>query len=254
MITKKLLSAFGIILLAAISGFAQEKPGTIASLEFQTIKSGMVKQYEDGRKQKAEWHKQQKDRLPLMVWETISGDQTGTYIVGRLGQHWSDFDKPSVPEQADLDEFTKVMGAYVQSVVTRYYELLLKDSKPPDSPVPLKFSEVITYRVRPGKGEDFRSAITRTTEAIEKTKWPVHYLWYALANGGPAGTYALVIPHANWADFEDKPDMKPFTEMLKEAFGPAEADSITKRFDSSTESESSAIVQFRPDLSYLPAK
>jgi hypothetical protein len=254
MITKKLLSAFGVMLLAAIPGFAQEKPGTIASLEFQTPKNGMVKQYEDGRKQKADWHKQQKDALPLMVWETVSGDHTGTYLVGRLGQHWSDFDKPSVPEQADLDEFNKVIGAYVQSVVTRYYELLLKDSKPLDSAVPSKFSVVITYRVRSGRGEDFRSAVTRVTEAIEKTKWPVHYYWYALANGGPVGTYVLVLPRANWADFEEKPGMKPFPEMLKEAFGQEEADSITKRFDASVESETSEIVQFRPDLSYLPNK
>ncbi|HKM79452.1 MAG TPA: hypothetical protein VJY15_00620 [Candidatus Acidoferrum sp.] len=254
MITKKLLSVFGVMLLAAISGFAQVKPGTIASLEYQTPKNGMVKQYEDGRKQKAEWHKQQKDTLPLMVWETISGDHTGTYIVGRLGQHWSDFDKPPIPEQADLDEFNKVIGAYVQSVVTRYYEFLPKDSKPPDSTVPSKFAEIITYRVSPGKEEDFHSAVTRANEAIEKTKWPVHYLWYELANGGRGGTYVLVVPHANWADFEDKPDMKPFPEMLKEAFGPAEADSITKRFDSSIESITSEIIQFRQDLSYLPSK
>jgi hypothetical protein len=39
---------------------AQDKPGTLAPLEFQKPKNGMVKQYEDGRKQKAEWHKQQK--------------------------------------------------------------------------------------------------------------------------------------------------------------------------------------------------
>ena len=254
MITKKLLSAFGITVLAAISGFAQEKPGTIASLEFQTPKSGMAREYENGRKQKAEWHKQQKDALPLMVWETISGDHTGTYIVGRLGQHWADFDKPSVPEQADVEEFNKVIGAYVQSIVTRYYALLPKVSKPPESAGPSKFSEVITFRVRPGKGEDFRSAMTRTTEAIEKTKWPVHYHWYVLANGGTVPTYVLVLPHDNWADFEDKPDMKPFPEMLKDAFGQAEADSILKRFDSSTETETSEIVQFRPDLSYLPKK
>ncbi len=254
MITRKLLSAFGITLLAAISGFTQEKPGTIASLEFQTPKSGMAREYENGRKQKAEWHKQQKDALPLMVWETISGDHTGTYIVGRLGQHWADFDKPSVPEQADIEEFNKVIGAYVQSIVTRYYALLPNVSKPPESAGPSKFSEVITFHVRPGKGEDFRSAMTRITEAIEKTKWPVHYLWYALANGGTVPTYVLVLPRDNWADFEDKPDMKPFPEMLKEAFGQEEADSITKRLDSSIESETSEIVQFRPDLSYLPIK
>jgi len=251
---KKLLSTFGVLLIATIAGFAQEKPGTIASLEFQTPKVGMAKQYEDGRKQKAEWHKQQKDTQPLMVWETISGDHTGTYIVGRLGQHWADLDKPSVPEQNDLEEYNKVIGAYVQSLVTRYYELLTKMSKPLDSAVPSKFSEIITFRVRTGKAEDFRSAMARSTEAIEKTKWPVHYYWYALANGGPANTYVLVLPHANWADFEEKPGMKHFEEMLKEAFGREEADSITKRFDSSTESEASEIVQFRPDLSYLPNK
>jgi hypothetical protein len=189
-----------------------------------------------------------------MVWETISGDHTGTYVVGRLGQHWADFDKPSVPEQSDLDEYNKVIGAYVQSLVTRYYELLPKVSKPLDSATPSKFSEIVTYVIRPGKRDDFRSAMARVTEAIEKTKWPVHYYWYTLANGGHGGTYVLVIPHANWADFEDRPDMKPFPEMLKEAFGQEEADSILKRIDSSTETETTEIVQFRPDLSYLPNK
>ncbi|HME32486.1 MAG TPA: hypothetical protein VKG65_07030, partial [Terriglobales bacterium] len=44
------------------------------ALEFQKPKSGMTTQYEAGRKQKAEWHKQQKDPQPLFVWETLSGD------------------------------------------------------------------------------------------------------------------------------------------------------------------------------------
>ena len=64
----------------------------------------------------------------------------------------------------------------------------------------------------------------------------------------------LVLPRANWADFEDKPDVKPFRDMLKEAFGQAEADSIVDRIDTSVQSETSEIIQFRPDLSYLPGK
>jgi hypothetical protein len=47
---KKLLPCFGVVLLAGISSFAQEKPGTIASIEFQTPKSGMAQQYQAGRK------------------------------------------------------------------------------------------------------------------------------------------------------------------------------------------------------------
>jgi hypothetical protein len=251
---KKMLLAFGILLFAAIPGFAQEKPGTLAALEFQTPKNGMVKQYEDGRKQKVDWHKQQKDTQALMVWETMSGDNTGTYIVGRLGQHWADLDKPSVSDAADLDQYNKVVGSYVQSLVTRYYEFLPKVSKPLESNDVDKFSEIITYRVRPGKEDDFRSAMDRTFEAIEKTKWPAHFLWYALVNGGQAGTYVLVIPHSTWASFGDNPDMKPFNQMLRDAFGDAEAESINKRYDASIESETSEIIKFRGDLSYMPGK
>jgi len=254
MTTHKLLSAFGIMLLTAVSGFAQQTPGTVASLEFQTPKNGMVKQYEIGRKQKIDWHKQQKDTQPLYVWETISGDNTGTYIVGRLGQHWADLDKPSVPEQADLEAYTNLIGANVQSLVTRYYEFLPKVSSPIDSAGPAKYSEVITYRVRPGKEQEFRSGLNRASEAIVKTKWPGHGYWYVLANGGTTGTYVLVIPHANWADFGDNPNMKPFDEMLKDAFGSEEAASINARFDSSIQSATSEVIQFRADLSYLPAK
>ena len=252
--TRTLVSAFGVMLFAAVSVVAQDKPGTLAALEFQKPKNGMVKQYEDGRKQKATWHKQQKDPQPLLVWETLSGDNTGTYIVGRLGQHWSDFDKPAIPDQADLDEFQKVVGNYVDSIVGRYYDFMPKISNADTSGTPPKFDEIVTFHVRYGKGSDFRSAITRVYDAGQKTKWPVHYEWYVLANGGDTGTWVLVLPRANWADFEDKPDVKPFREMLKDAFGQAEADSIVDRIDMSVSSETSEIIQFRPDLSYLPSK
>jgi len=250
---RTLLAAFGVMLFT-VSMLAQAQPGTVAALEFQKPKNGMVTQYEAGRKQKAAWHKQQNDPQPLLVWETLSGDNTGTYIVGRLGQHWADFDKPSIPDQADLEEYQKVLGSYVESIVGRYYELMPKISNGDNSGGPSKFAEIITFHVRYGKGSDFRSAISRIYDATKKTNWPVHYEWYTLASGGNTGTFVLVLPHANWADFEDKPDVKPFRDMIKEAFGQAEADSIVDRIDASVMSETSEIIQFRPDLSYLPGK
>ena len=252
--TRTLLSVFGLMMLTALSIVAQQQPGTLAALEFQKPKSGMTTQYEEGRKQKAEWHKQQKDPQPLFVWETLSGDSTGTYIVGRLGQHWADFDKPPIPDEADVAEYNKAIGGYVDSLVSRYYEYLPKISNSSGGAMPPKFDEIITFHVRYGKGSDFRSAINRIYDAAQKTKWPLHYEWYVLANGGATGTYVLVLPRSSWADFEDKPDVKPFRDMLKDAFGQAEADSIVDRIDSSVQSETSEIIQFRPDLSYLPGK
>ena len=251
---RHLLSAFGIVLFVAGSLGAQEKAGNIAALEFQKPKNGMVPQYEAGRKQKAAWHKQQNDPLPLFVWEILSGDNTGTYVVGRLGQHWTDYDKPAIPDETDRAEFQKVVGTYVDSVIARYYEFMPKVSNPSDAKIPSKFSDIITFHLRYGKGSDFRSAIGRVYEAALKTKWSPNYEWYELANGGPTGVYVLALPRNSWADFEDKPDVKPFREMLKEAFGQPEADSILNRIDHSVEKETSEIVQFRPELSYLPGK
>jgi hypothetical protein len=248
------LSVSIFTLFATLAVVAQSTPSIIAGLEFQKPKNGMVKQYEDGRKQKAAWHKQQNDSQALYVWETLTGDNTGTYIVGRLNQHWADFDKPSVPEQADLEEYSKAIGSYVESLTARYYELLPKVSNGGQSSPTDKYAEIVTFRLKYGKGEDFQSAIARVTEAAQKTKWPVDFIWYSLASGGNTGTYVLVLPHKSWADFEDKPGTKPFRDMLKEAFGQSEADSIIERFDNSITSETNEIIQFRADLSYLPAK
>jgi hypothetical protein len=214
----------------------------------------MVPQYEAGRKQKAAWHKQQNDPLPLFVWETLSGENTGNYIVGRLGQHWADFDKPAVPDEADLAEFQKVVGGYVDSVVARYYDFMPKVSNPTDAKMPSKFAEIITFYVRYGKESDFRSAISRIYDGTLKTKWPVNYEWYELASGGQTGVFVLVLPRNSWADFEDKPEVKPFRDMLKEAFGQPEADSIVDRIDGSVQKETSEIIKFHPELSYLPGK
>ena len=242
--------------ISAVSTFGQDnKQGNIAAMEFQKIKPGMASQYEAGRKQKVAWHKSQNDSQPLFVWEDMSGNDTGMYVVGRLGLHWADLDKPSVPDQADLDEFNKVMGNYVESLVTRYYEFLPKVSMPgPDMNTMSKFSEIITFHVRYGHADEFRSALDRVTEGAKKTNWGVNYTWLVLADGGKTGTYVLIEDHPNWADFEDKPGQKPFAAMLTEAFGRSEAESIIHQLDTSIESEETEIDQFRPDLSYMPGK
>ena len=184
----RLLSALAFAVLSVPSLLAQSNPGTILQLEFQTPKNGMIQQYEDGRKQKAAWHKQQNDKTPLLVWEILSGDDTNTYIVGEPPQHWADMDKPSVPEEADLAEYNKVIGNYVQKLVIRYYEFMPNLTSPPDpdsnSKLPQKYEEVIAFHVKYGKGMDFQKSVSRVKEAATKTNWPVKFEWYHLANGG----------------------------------------------------------------------
>lgn len=250
---KKCVCALALASVGAFSASAQT-PASIAAVESQTPKNGMTQQYEQGRKQKADWHKQQKDPQPLYVFQTLTGDNTGTYLVGRFDQHWADMDKPAIPDQSDTDEYNKVIGTYVQSVTDRYYEFLPKVSNPLNSPLPAKYFELATFHVRRDKIGEFRSALDRIAEAGKKTQWPVHYEFYELAFGGDAGTFVLSEPHQTWADFEEKPDVKPIRRMLEDAFGAAEADAIYGRLIGAIHSEDVEIIQFRQDLSYIPAK
>jgi hypothetical protein len=253
MIAKKLLCALGVALIAAVSGFAQEGPKEIAAIEFQTPKNGMLKQYEEGRKQKVEWHKQQKDAQALYVFEVLTGEGTGSFLVGRFGVHWADLDKPSVSDAADLEQYQKLIAGSVEKLTASYYEDMPKWSNP-SKDMSAKYTEVITFHLRYGKGDDFRSAVMRVHEAREKMKSPSHYSWHHLVDGGPGGTYVLTIDHANFASFEDDPAVKPLRDDLRAAFGEQEAMSVIERLNGSVEGTYSELIQFRPDLSYIPGK
>jgi hypothetical protein len=177
----------------------------------------------------------------------------GTYIVGRFGMHWADIDKPSVPDAADMEQYRKLISPYVEKLTSSYYEFLPKGSNP-STDMSAKYIEVITFHVKYGKGDDFRSAIAKVHEANQKLNVPSHYSWYRLANGGPGGTYVLTFDHANWASFEDNPSVEPLRDRLREAFGEQEAMSVIERLNASIESTYSDLIQVRPDLSYIPAR
>jgi hypothetical protein len=248
----KLASICAGVLLLAISAAAQGTSSEITSLEFQTPKNGMTKQYEEGRKTKAAWHKQQKDTQTLFVLQVLTGEHTGSYIVGESAPHWANFDKPAVPDAADEEEYNKVIGQYVEHRTAAYFESMPKVSNPGSGGA--KYTSVTTFRIKYAHTDDFRSAIARIWDARQKTNSPLHYQWSRLANGGPGGTYVLLVDHANWASFDDDPSVKPLRDMLRDAFGEQEAMSVIERLNSSIESTYSEIVEFRPDLSYIPAK
>jgi hypothetical protein len=243
-----------VMLLAAFSTNAQTSPGNILAAEFQTPKPGMTQQYEQGRKQKADWHKQQKDPLALLVFEIRTGQDTGTYLVSRGLMHWADMDHPSVPETADDEEYNKVVGAYVEKLSDAFYEFLPKFSNPENSPVPPKYSEILILRVKFGKAADFLAALGRISQAEQKANPSSHVAIYELANGGFTDTYVASIARPHWADFEANPNEKPMAQVLAEAYGPGDGTSILAQIDSTIETEYTEILEFRPDLSYIPGQ
>jgi hypothetical protein len=238
-------------LLLALPVATQEEGGDIAFVAWVKVKAGMAQQFEEGRKQHAEWHRQQNDSTAWRVWEVISGKGTGVYGIGTFGHKWEDFDTPTVDEAADEANRQQTTVPYVESAHVQYWTALPKVSQPPPGEGPPAMSAVLFFHVHYGKAEDFNYLVGKFHKAIEKTNWPVHYEWYALVNGGEQPTYALVLPRENWAAF--KPLEKPFAAMLEEAYGRQEAQGLLKRFGKVVRKQTSHISKNRPDLSYIPS-
>jgi hypothetical protein len=87
------------VFLAVLCAAAQNNPGNILAAELQMPKPGMTQHYEQGRKQKAEWHKQQNGPDSLYVSQIVSGQETGTYLVTPWGTAFGRHGSPADPRR-----------------------------------------------------------------------------------------------------------------------------------------------------------
>ncbi len=249
MLNRRALFVLGFLLFLALPLAAQEQPGPVARLFFVKPKAGMRAQFEQAAKRHMEWHRQQKDTWTYYGWESVTGEQIGTYGFGTFGHHWKDFDARAKFDEADSADYYANVAQYVESRSSVFDIYHPEISRPLEGESPLV--QVIVFQVKVGEQEEFLQGIRKAHEAIKKTDWPVHYDWYELANGGEGPAYVLVLPHKNWADFE--PPELSFPAMLEKAFGRQEAESVLKMFNYNTRKQTSEISKSRPDLSYIPA-
>lgn len=231
--------------------FAQEKPGNLTMIGELTPRAGARSQFEQGLKQLAAWHGSIKGTHSRAVFQQITGENRGTYLVVLRGMHWADLDDPTPSEEQAQAEFSKAMGDTIASHVVRTYEEIPGLSYPGSSTRnrPQKYYEIDTFHVPLGKQDRFAAAVTRFREAIEKTKAPGDFVCNVLSEGGQFGTWVLAFGHDSSAEFAGpSPD-----EILKNAFGSAEANRIVQEFSDLTGGFfTEEVIEFRPDLSYFP--
>jgi len=248
----KLAVVFAVAVLSAIPAvpaLAQQKSGNVTRISELTPRRGAEKQFEEGLKQLAAWRASVKDPQSHVVFEQITGENTGTYSLVQRWMHWSD--KP-VYSREQLDaEITKAMGDTVAKGVHKVYEEVSELDHPANLERPAKYYEIDTFHVPLGKQDQFATAVGRLREAIEKTKSPMDVSWLALTEGGEFGTWIAAIGHDSSADFgSPTPD-----EILKNAFGKDEANAIVNEISTLIGGHfTQEVIEFRPDLSYFPKK
>jgi len=243
------LAVSGLLLFLLPNLSAQVK-GNIVWAEYQKPDPVRKAQYEAARKEKLKWHRDKNDPLPLYVWEVVSGERTGQYLVAVSVKDWEVFDSTPVSIEENKKRFMETFKTEVMGVRTFFMDHLVEVSRNPDMETPAPMTILRYYKVAYGKWGDFYNLLRKFREAAEVGEWPVRYSWFSVNNGAEEPMFVEAIPKKNWADMS--PPAKAPLQLAMDLFGPEETISMTNLMSVIVEKEDSEILRYRPDLSYIP--
>ena len=248
MMKTKLTALATALFLCAVTlpATAQGQTENIAQAYVHTVQPEMIAQFEEAVKQHGQWRKQNNDPWEWVWYQVVNGDGLGRYMV-RSGNHrWGDLDA-----RFAWDDSVGA-GRHFQATVGPYFEsedssITQRDgalSRPLDDYSAITLFAVTEFDVR--LMGQFREAITKIGEGLDRGNWGRAYMWEMVANGGTTDA-VLVIPAENWGELA--PPAKPLPMVLAEVYGEHEANELLQQFERSIRSQNSYTHRVRRDLS-----
>jgi hypothetical protein len=244
-----------VTLILLVPAFAQQS-GNLAEIHINRIKPSMTQQYEAGRKKHMGWHKNQNDTWSWYTWQVLTGEGTGSYVVGSFQHDWKDLDGRDKFRQMDSADAVASMGASLGGEMESFYAYRPDLSLSPQTSSPAPMASITHFMLNPDGVNDFTEGIKKVNEGIKKTNFPQAGAsrWYQLMNGGQAPHFVLAGDRANWAAFQPPTD-KTLDAMMEEAYGKDQGTAILGSLRKAIHSVSTEALQYRPDLSYVaPSK
>jgi hypothetical protein len=239
------------ILLMSTSVWAQGGSDKVCEINVTTPKPGGVKIFEDARKQHNQFHKAEKDKQSILIWQIATGPATGGYLTASCGMTWKDLDGHDAFDQRDAADRVKTLAPTVGANQASYYILRQDLSTGTEGATPSKMMTVVHYFVKPAGLIQFNESIKRINAAIAQTKYPAKpSRWYTLVSGGEGPHFVVVTDRNSWADMQ-APEQS-MADMLKQAYG--SDDKTLQTFRDAVDHTMSELMEYRADLSYVPAK
>jgi hypothetical protein len=240
---------FAAVLLTTL-GLAQAQ-NTVASFSLVRPKAGGAQQFEEARKKHSAWHAAKNDRMSVLIWEVLTGEEEGAYLSGNMGQQWKDFDGRDQFDKDDAADRAKSLDTFTAPGGRSSYWIYRADLSAAKEPAtPSKYMVVTHYNVKPEHIDHFVATIKKINTGLKKVNYPASTSrWYQLSNGGDGPRYALVTERASYADMA--PPEKSMTAALDEAYGAGQGDAIVNELRTCFTSTRSYMAQYRPELSYV---
>lgn len=241
-----------VLSAALVASPALAEDPIITRVVIWKAKPGMAGKLEAGLKVHNAFHAKKADPMGHNTYVITSGPNTGDYVRVAGGRNWKDFDAENAWSKEDQADSAINTDPYLASAEPSYYRMRPELSHMPPGKTPAALHMLAFLRLKIGKVDDYTETAKQSKEAAEKAKWPRHWIVFNLLSGGDAPTWVISQPRDKFADL-NPPEGKTFTEMLEEQLGKDAARLRQEQADSSIQSVFTQMMEYRPDLSYVPA-
>ena len=232
---------------------APRSSGDIAYFHVNRAKPSMANQYEAARKRHWVWHQKMKDTWAFYVWQVVSGEASGTYMVCSFGHSWKEIDESDQKVGGEEDDPAARVEPYLDADWESYYRYLPDLSLAPKQRfTPSNKIAVTRLVVKPEQADKFVAAQFRIKEAILKAGHFPSIHWYQLVSGGEIPQFVMLADRDSWAAYEQSPD-EQLSGILEEMYGKEQAASILRDVREAVRSQYVETWQYRADLSFVPA-
>lgn len=237
--------------LAPLACLAQGSRSNTYQIIAITPKPGMTAKFEQGVKAVNAYAHSHGDTVGNEAYEVDDGPDEGQ-IIFLVPFRWADQDHPPSYAAGLSREVAKDVEPYSSSIQVSLSDVLPQLSNPgPANGPQMKYFEVIQYVIKPGSMGDFLAALRQiSTAEHQKNPGSNPYYVYAERSGGNGGAITIAVGHPSFADFA-RAGKTPF-DALDEAYG-QQSIAIWQSAGRAIASEQNEIIEYRPDLSYIPS-
>lgn len=240
------ICAMSLCLAPAGAALAQDDDGGHMSRVFLVkVKHQHGKKFREGIKTYLDCYGENDGEKNWTVYSAETGT-LGRYAIVTGGHKWAAFDEEDEASEACSETFGEQVIPHMAGARSMFRRHLAEQSKVKDGEY--NVFHVIDFKVRDSRR--FVDAVTKVTEAAKEADWG-NFAWYGVhSSGGHAGDFHVVIPHENFAGFDQ--DNKPLWEMVEGVHGKETAEKLRTDLMETVEKDWSDIWERHPDLSYSP--
>ena len=206
------------------------------------FEAGMAGYLEDFAAQglTTEWH----------TFEVMTGENAGSYYVTSFGHTWSTMDAVFAEGSGLDDSFRANIEPRVEDAHPQFMAVRPDLSHMSEMGSPPRLSQLFWIRPHMAEAQAFEASLREMVGAAADAEWPYEWIVYQRVNGGVLPQYVVQINGESFADFAE-PDPSMF-EMMQEQMGEDEAQAFFEALSATMAYETSEMVGYREDLSYIP--